>query len=423
MKFLENCSRSFLLNTFKEVVVTKVIQINSVCGQGSTGRIAQDISECARNNNIESIVLYGFRKSDYEFAQKINTEYNVHFDAFLTRFLGKRGSYNNGAAQRMIKIIEEYHPDIVHLHNIHGQYFNVYVLLEYLKKKDIPIIWTFHDCWPFTDDCFYFDYINCDGWKNGCVSCPIEKDCRHPMILHNSSRNRKKKISAFTTISHMDIVCPALWMADLVGQTEFNKYKIHVINNGIDLTSFVPSESKKSNKFIILGIVYTLYDRKGGKYFLDLAERLDERFQILLLGLNSSEYSKLPSNITPIKKTNSKKELAQIYSAADVFINPTLEDNFPTVNIEAIACGTPVITFETGGSPEIIDEKTGIVVNKGDVEGLVEAINIVYKKGKSSFSQKCINRAHSLFSRENMAQNYINLYRDVFEYKKGMGGI
>ncbi|MDE6441359.1 MAG: glycosyltransferase, partial [Clostridia bacterium] len=360
----------------------KIVQINSVCGVGSTGRICTGIAEVAQRNGYECIIAYGRMdapKKYKEISYHIESNFGVKIHALKSRLFGKTGTYSKKSTKRFLKWLDEYKPDILHLHNLHGYYINVPMLFDYIKERNIRIIWTLHDCWSFTGHCAYFDEDKCTKWQDGCSKCYDRKE--YPKSFCDDSKPMhilKKQL--FTGVNDMCIVTPSQWLADLVNKSFLNEYEIKVINNGIDLNTFKPSDSdfrskyNSANKFILLGVASVWDSRKGLEVFIELSKRLDDKYQIVLVGVDNKTQKNLPENIIVIQRTESAAELAEIYSAADLFVNPTKLENFPTVNIESLACGTPVLTFQTGGSIEIIDESCGTSVKKNDVEALIDKI-------------------------------------------------
>ncbi|KAB7664454.1 glycosyltransferase [Plesiomonas shigelloides] len=360
----------------------KFIQINTVCGIGSTGRITTDIHAALQAKGIESYIMYGRGEARAcDSAIKISSQLDFYSHALQTRLLDNHGFCSTKATQQAIKALDELKPDIVHLHNIHGYYLNVELLFAYLKQQQkIKIIWTLHDCWPFTGHCSYFDFCGCEKWKMQCFSCPQKNTYPASNGLDNSENNYQRKKSAFTGVKNLTIVTPSQWLADLVKQSYLKDYPVHVVNNGIDLSVFQPRQSEfrfKHNlvdKFLIMGAASVWSPRKGFDDFIALAKMLPDNYRLVMVGLSPDKIKTLPGNIIGIHRTDNPTELAEIYSAADVFFNPTYEDNYPTVNLEAIACGTPVITYNTGGSPESVSPEHGFVVAKGDVGAVVAVV-------------------------------------------------
>lgn len=397
----------------------KVLQINSVCGVGSTGRIATDIHHILKEQGHESYIAYGRDLPlNCDTAIRIGTKYDNYAHVALTRIYDKHGYGSKRATKEFIKQLDVLNPDVIHLHNIHGYYINIELLFEYLKKVNKPIIWTLHDCWAFTGHCAYFDFVNCNKWKTGCNKCPQKNTYPSSLILDNSKDNYLKKKEIFTGISNMTIVTPSNWLANLVKDSFIGEYPVKVINNGIDLDVFKPIESEfrkrygLGNKFVILGVASVWEERKGFNYFIKLSDQLQLDETIVLVGLTEEQKKKLPENIIGITRTNNIKELAKIYSAADVFVNPTLEDNFPTTNLEALSCGTPVITFNTGGSIECIDETTGFIIDKGNIDELVHSLRKIKENGKKIYTASCIESSKHKYNKIDRFNEYIEIYKE-----------
>lgn len=392
----------------------RVLQINSVCGVGSTGRIATDIHSILEEQGHESWIAYGRGEAkNCKNAIKIGNNIDNYKHVIKTRILDRHGFASEKATKLFIEKVRELDPDVIHLHNIHGYYINIEILFRYLKEADKKVIWTLHDCWAFTGHCSHFDYIDCGKWKTGCYDCPQKNNYPSSIILDNSGKNYHEKKDLFNGVKNMTIVTPSKWLSKLVNQSFLSGYPVQVINNGIDLNIFKPLESEFREKYklerqlIILGIANVWEKRKGLHYFLELAKRIKENESIVLVGLTEEQIKDLPANVIGINKTDNTQELAEIYSAANIFINPTLEDNFPTTNLEALACGTPVITFNTGGSPESIDSTCGVTIEKGRIEDLIAAIEQLRITNFSS--NNCIVKAKN-FDKYDRYNDYINQY-------------
>jgi putative colanic acid biosynthesis glycosyltransferase len=396
----------------------KIVFVNT-CLYGSTGRIVRQIQDVAEKKGMMTWTVTSYDRSGRVKYKNhdiiIGNFFSRYLHLLISRFMGIGGLFSNIATIRLVKRLNQIKPDIIHLHNLHNAYINLPILFSYIKKNDIRVIWTLHDCWAFTGRCPYFDITNCSKWKEGCGNgCPFPKD-EYPISYINNTRLMWKiKRKCFDGVQNLIIVTPSEWLRNIVDSSFLAQYKAIVINNGIDLSLFKPTEGNFKSKYdvsdknIILGVALAWDRRKGIDVFAKLDELLSDEYQIVLIGVNEEQKRTLPSSIICIGRTNSQTELAEIYSAADVFLNPTREDNFPTVNIEALACGTPVITFNTGGSPEIIDDTCGIVVNDGDYDALVAAVSDICKKNDFTV-EHCTNRArkYDMFDR---FDEYIKLY-------------
>lgn len=399
----------------------KLLQVNSVVNSGSTGRIAEEIGLTAIATGWESYIAYGRndRPSKSELI-KIGNDWDIKLHGLQTRLFDRHGLGSKSATQDLVEKIEKIKPDIIHLHNIHGYYINIEILFKYLQNTNISVVWTFHDCWPITGHCSYFSFVGCEKWKTQCFSCPQKTDYPASWLIDRSEKNFKLKKKLFTSLSNLTLVPVSKWLQDILSESFLQNYPIKVIHNGVNTDVFKPSAGdafrKKhcfENKFILLGVASVWSPRKGLKDFIALGKLLNTDYQIVLVGLTKKQMEQLPDNILGIERTESVEELAEIYAASDVYVNPTYEDNFPTTNLESLACGTPVITYKTGGSPEAIDELTGIVVEQGNINKLVEAINQIIVKGKQFYTEACVERVHRLYRKEDRYREYIELYESL----------
>lgn len=398
----------------------KVLQVNTVCGTGSVGRIALDLYRVIEEKGSECLIAYGRGSAPERINTiKVNSKFDFYSHVLYQFVTGANGFASVRSTKKLIQKIDQYNPDIIHLHNIHGFYLNIELFFSYLKKVDKPVIWTLHDCWSFTGHCAYFDYAQCDKWKTGCYDCKQYKNAYPYGLLHdNSVYNYKKKKEIFNGLNNLTIVTPSKWLKEYVKQSFLKNYPVQVIYNGIDLSQFKPSKGeltkrfKKDGKHVILGVANRWEPRKGFKYFVDLAAMLSEQYQIILVGLNDKQKKLLPSNIIGITRTNHVNELAQLYTLASVYVNATVEDNFPTTNIEALACNTPVITFATGGSVESVEKESGLVVPKGDITKLKEAVEYIcnHQGEYSNLTDKA-----EKYNKNDRFQEYIDLYQKVYE--------
>lgn len=404
----------------------KLLQISIEVNSGSVGRIAEYIGKNAINNGWDSYITYARNNMPSSSKLiKIGTMYDVYKHGILTRVTDKHAFYSSEPTRKLVKEIQDIKPDIIHLHHLHGYFINIEILFNFLSNADIPIVWTFHDCWSFTGHCSHFENVCCNKWLTGCFECPQKKVYPASYLIDRSKENYSEKKHLFNSVKRMIIVPVSFWLGDLVKQSFLKKYPMTVIQNGIDLEAFKPSRNaldikNKFNlidRFIILGVASTWTNMKGLNDFMLLNKLLNDDEIIILVGLSKKQIKSIPSNILCIERTESIQQLAELYSIADVFINPTYADSFPTTNLEAIACGTPVITYNTEGSPETIDKKTGIVIEKGSIDCLVRAIQTIKSNGKEAYSNDCRIRAMKFFEKQTKFKEYLNLYNDLLSNK------
>lgn len=391
----------------------RILQINTTVNSGSTGRIAEDIGKVLTQHGHESSIAFG-RGDRPSQSQKIRigSKWDIYYHGLQTMLFDKHGLASQKATKNLITTIESLKPDMLGLHNLHGYYLNYPILFNYIKAIQLPVVWTFHDCWPFTGHCAYFDSVNCTKWKTHCQQCPLTGNYPKAWV-DRSFQNFDEKKEAFLGVKNLTIVTPSQWLANLVKQSFLKEYPTQVIHNGIDLEVFTPLEGAYNpEEKTILGVASTWDARKGLSDFIALRKILPEKYKIILIGLHSKQIETLPSGIQGIARTENIQELVKYYNQATVFVNPTYVDNFPTTNIEALACGTPVITYNTGGSPEAIDELTGYTVEKGNVQALAEAIQKIEKTPQQI--EHCRNRALNRFDSLARYKDYLHLYQNIF---------
>lgn len=398
----------------------RIFQLNTVCGIKSTGRIAAEIGKLVEAeggvcrigcgaNPVPAAVEHMAFKTLSVFKRKLYSQ--------MIRFLDADTRFNYLGTLRLIREMERFQPDVVHLHNIHGGYLHVKILFRYLQKKNLPVVWTLHDCWPFTGHCAYFDYSGCQRWQTQCHHCPQKRSYPVCIGLDNSRRNHQLKRRIFTSLSNLTMVTPCHWMRQPLSQSCLGKYPVRTIYNGVDLSSFRPQPSHIRRRYgvedgcLLLAVAADWDERKGLRYLLDAAARLGSGYHWVVIGLSPEQISALPEGIIGIQHTADVTELAQWYTAADCLVNPSMEDNMPMVNLEALACGTPIATFRTGGCPEAVDEQTGIVVDKADVAGLCDAIRQLTPKTEECVNA-CLQRAQ-MFDARKTFEEYLALYREL----------
>lgn len=403
----------------------KLLQINTALNWSATGKIAEQIIALAKSLGWDCYTAHGARyvygKSA---AQDISTDFklNDYWDAANTMFWGKHGLGSKFVTKKLIRAIDKVNPDIIHLHNVHGYYLNYQILFDYLARSRAKVVWTLHDCWAMTGHCTHFDEIGCEKWKTQCHDCPLLHTNYKSWFFDRSPSNYKLKKKCFTSVQNLTVVTVSNWLKSMVEESFLKKYPVCVIRNGIDLDVFKPTQSEIRNRLgigknekVLLGVASAWTQAKGLDEFCKLSKLF--RYRVVLVGVSDSVKKHLPADMITIKRTANQEELAAYYTMADVFVNPTHSDSFPTVNLEALACGTPVVTYRTGGSPEAVDENTGFVVEKGNFNELIKAIEQIFMNGNTQYKLNCRKRAELYFNKNDRFMDYINLYQNLLSNK------
>lgn len=386
-----------------------IVQVNETAARGSHGVIAEAIGQLVIDGGGRSMLAFGRAAPGMTSSElvRVGNRLGVFCHGLETRMFDGHGLGSRGATARFVRELERFGPDLVHLHNIHGYWLNYPRLFEWLRAWGGPVVWTLHDCWAFTGHCAHFMGVGCGRWQRECHHCPLKGAYPASAGLDRSRRNFKLKRECFTSLGNrLTLVSCSEAIADYARKSFFKDTRIEVIHNGVDIGQFRPSAPKEK---MILGVASTWGDSKGLGDFGELRRLLPADWDITLVGLTPKQIKALPEGIEGIERTANRAELARLYSRAAVFVNPTYEDNFPTVNLEALACGTPVVTYHTGGSPEAIDDATGIVVEQGDIAGLARAIEAA--AGLSP--QACRERAEKCFDARERYAEYVNLYNEL----------
>lgn len=395
----------------------KVLLVNTFIGYTSTGNLTYEIYKTNLQYGNECMIAYGrLDKKDCPNSYKISNKLDYTIHGIWTRITDLNGFASWHTTRKFLRFIDDYKPDIIHIHNLHGYYLNIKLFFDYIYNRNIPVVWTFHDCWPFTGHCPYYTNIGCERWKTECYSCP--KKTQHPAsyLMDNARFNYRMKKKLFTKISRMIITPVSKWLSNEVKQSFFKDMRIETVYNGVDLNIFKPVNGTFRNKNglmrkkILLGVANNWVETKGLNDFIRMSSLLNENEIIVLVGLTKEQMNGLPSNIIALGKTSCVEELVDIYSSADVFVNPSREETFGLVTAEAMACGTPAVVYNATASPELVDERTGWVVEVGDIEGLY---NATIKVNKNTMSNYCIERAKRLFDKKINQCKYLEIYRKL----------
>lgn len=408
----------------------KVLQINATYNMGSTGKIMKEINDTLLDNGVESYMACAYT-NDYNVpnlycTNKGNYLVPLKKNILISRITGTMGYRYRNETKKFIEWMEIINPNIIHLHNIHGDWINIDMLFNYLKKSKKTIIWTLHDCWAFTGRCSHFELAKCEKWKKGCYNCKNKNVYPISYFLDMSKKMWIDKKQYFSNFENMIIVTPSQWLAKYTRESFLSKYPVYVINNGINVKKYKPISDKPllyeliKDKYMILGVASSWSKFKGLYDFYKLDDMIDHKiYQIVLVGLTHEQLKKLPKTIIGMQRTNNEEELIKLYSYASVFVNPTYQDNFPTVNLEAISCGTPVITYNTGGSPEsVLPLGLNSVLDKGDVEGIYQTI-LNFEKKKFNYKDILLDYSNKNFDKKLKNKEYMELYKKVLTtYKK-----
>ena len=399
----------------------RLLQINPVVRLNtSTGRIMKEIGEVAMAAGWESYIAYsGARDGVPQHSSHlvpVGNKLDLALHAAATRLFDAHGLASRHATKQLIQRIQEIDPDIIHIHNVHGYWLNYPLLCQYLRESGKPVIWTVHDCWLYTGHCYHYAAAHCEKWQTGCGHCPQKRAFPASWVFDRSARNWRDKQRALGSLERLTIVPVSDWIRQEMARSFLSDKPFQVIHNGIDLDVFHPdtTDAERPAGTVILGVATLWHEQKGVRDFIDLAGRLHEGERLLLVGHMSEEQrAAFPAGVEFIERTENAAKLAALYARATAFVNPTWQDNYPTVNLEAIACGTPVVTYRTGGSVEAVTEGTGFVVEQGDVQGLLDRVRELAAEDRQAVAERC--RAHALqhFSKQERYQDYIRLYESL----------
>ena len=403
----------------------KLLQINVAANWGSHGRIAEEIGLEAMAQGWESYIAYGrYANPSKSHIVKIGDLFDHCLHGAQSLLLDRHGLASCGPTKKLIREIEQIKPDLIHLHNIHGFYLNYPILFRYLSTVDIPVVWTLHDCWAFTGHCAWPIHGHCDRFQEQCCHCPLQsKGYPKSFLLDRSRSNFKLKKRYFRSLQDLHLVTVSRWLEQQVRLSFMQDMDIRTIYNGLDTEVFRPSGTPPTSVTdghpLVLGVCNAWYDWKGLDDMAALRELLPDDYEVMVVGVNEDQMHRLPEGITCIRRTDSVSQLAEIYSQADVFVNPSKVESFGMTTAEALSCGTPSIVYDTSACPEVVDNLTGRVVPLGDVNALAKAVmEICSLPGREAMRQACRERAIRLFNRQDRYKEYLQLYNEVLQNHK-----
>ncbi len=405
----------------------KVLQVNAVYNIASTGRTTRELHDALLEMNIDSYVAYSISNiipDDKMYL--IGNKFDRKTHAFMSRVTGKQAYFSRKETQKLLKFMDKIKPDIVHLRNMHSNYINVPMILEYLAKNDISTVITLHDFWFMTGKCVHFSKVNCMKWKTLCNNCPNLKSGNQSWFFDRTKEVYTDKLNSLKKIKSLAVVGVSDWATEAAKESPFfsDAKAIERIYNWIDTDSFCQKDvtylKEKLNikeDFVVLGVASIWDERKDLKSFIKLAEKLPENSKVIIVGAINKDI-KLPSNMIAVGTTHSVEEMSSYYNLADVFVTFSTEETFGKVSVEALSCGTPVVCYDATANKEVVGEGCGYVVEKGDFDAVLTCVNKIREKGKASYSSNCINFVHSQFDKKERIDEYISLYKKLIELKK-----
>lgn len=401
-----------------------LLQINVAATNGSNSSIARDIGSLALKKGWTSYIAYGRRALPCESTLiRIGNDLDVKIHGFIARVFDMQGLGSRIATKQFLKKVDKINPDIVHIHNIHGYYLNYKLLFEYFNKNHIPVVWTLHDCWSFTGHCAYFSLINCEKWKTQCEKCPARHSYPKSLFFDRSRNNYNLKKHLFTSLKKLHITTVSKWLQGLVYESFLNKYPVDIVFDGIDTKSFTYRDSNLrkelslDGKFVLLAVASTWVESKGWKDYIKLSRILPQDIVLVMLGVKETQQLELPDNIIALPRQNSREKLAEYYSMADVLLNLSYQETFGMTTAEAMACGTPGISYNKTACPELISPETGIVVEAGNLDQILSAINVIKTNGKVYYSKACRQRVLDNFDFSKVNLKFFDIYEQMLQDK------
>lgn len=397
----------------------KLAMINTVCS-GSHGRIMQDLRGAAEADGFQTLIAYGRGADCGGLTYRIGNQRDILWHVGMTRALDRHAQASRHATRKLIAQLEAWKPDLVHLHNVHGYFLHAQTLFDYLKEAGLPVLWTLHDCWAFTGHCSHYVRANCSRWQDGCHDCPLKREYPASYGLDASRANWQWKRDAFGSLSRLHIAAPSHWLDAQVAASFLGAFGRTVIPNGVDLSLFMPGNPEgvraahgvQPGQAMLLAVASPFDARKGFEDVIQLAALCKDQARVVMVGLTEKQRAQLPAYITGACRTDGPEALVALYQAADCLINPTYEDTYPTVTMEAMACGTPVAGYTAGGAKEQLSAPCGTGVAVGDVQALSQAA-LALAGQRDRLRNPCREYAITHFDRRNAISAYLSQYHTM----------
>ncbi len=387
---------------------------------GSHGRLMDDLRRASEAAGFETMLAVGRGADGHDRAVPIGTRRDVRLHGLLTRAFDAHGRGSRRATEAFVDALRLFRPDLLHMHNLHGYYLHIETLFRYIRESRVPTVWTLHDAWALTGHCSHYMRVGCDRWRTCCHGCPQKREYPASLWLDASRRNYQVKRSAYQHQPNLTVVSPAQWLFDALEASILRDARRVLIPNGIDLSLFSPARDETMRarygvapgQAMLLAVAAPFDERKGFSDALRIAESVGGRVRLVMVGLTDRQLRGLPAHVTGIRRTDGPEALVALYGEADCLVNPTYEDTYPTVNMEAIACGTPVAAYRVGGCADQIDGTVGAAVTPGDFRALADAA-MTLARAKPRVTAACRARAEQYFDRRHAIASYIALYREM----------
>lgn len=405
------------------MLTRKLLQINSVSNFGSTGKIVEDIGKLVQTHGWESWIACGRgNASKTSHNIQIGKKTNIILHGIQSRLFDRHGLGSSNPTTRLLTDINTIYPDIIHLHNIHGYYLNYRILFNFLHDWKRPVVWTLHDCWPFTGHCAYYSSINCNKWQEQCHNCKLRREYPASLFIDHSSINYTLKKHLFNSIENLTLVCVSDWLSKETKKSFLNSHRTVTIKNGINQDIFCPQKISfhtftkyniDLNKRIIIGVANKWDERKGLTDFINLSKIIGDKYQIVLVGLSNKQINNLPKGIIGIQRTENINDLVNLYSIASVYVNCSIGETLGLTTLEAQACGTPAIVYDSTACPETVSEKTGIIVRPHDIHAIKTAIEVILESTTSYTTENCVEFISHKFNYTTQLSQYMALYESL----------